>query len=291
MKKNKKILLILLGPALALLFMFSILPIIISFVISFTDMDLSGMNDISNVDFIGLENYKELMQDEDFWNALQNTLFYVIVGVPILVTIALTLAMAINYVSGKASERFRSIYYLPAITNTVAVAFVWMFIYNYSFGILNYFLSLFGVEAINWLNDPEYAKFALIAMAVWKGIGINMIILLAGLKSIPQDYYEAASIDGAGPIAQFFEITLPQLKFAIFFVIITSIIGWMQFFDEPFIMVEGKLPDTTSIALYIYEQGFSVMDYGYAAAASVVLFIIIISVTAIQMYAQRRSDS
>ncbi len=273
------------APAIILLLMFSIFPIFLALIISFTNMDLSGLNDISNISFIGFENYKNLFSDEEFLKVILNTFYYVIIGVPLVVIFSLMIATAINSLSNKSSELFRGLYYLPSITNIVAISFVWMFLYNTSNGLINYILLNTNIinEPIGWLTDPSFAKLSLIILALWKGIGLNMIIFLAALKSVPKDFYEAASIDGANKVQQFLKITLPQLKYAIFFVIITTTIGWMQFFDEVYVMIQRESANAKSIALFIYENGFSSNDYGYASAASILLFIIIISITIIQL--------
>lgn len=285
MSSLKKYPYLFIGPAMVLLILFFILPIVVALGISFTDMDLVGLNDFSQVNFIGIDNYIAIFHDEEFGQVILNTLFYVVVGVPMVVIFSLAIATAINSVSGRIGEAFRGIYYLPAITNTVAVSFVWMFLYNPSYGLINYFLTNAHIidSNIAWLSDPHYAKFALIILAVWKGIGLNMIILLAGLTSISKDYYEAADIDGANSIQKYFKITLPQLKYSLFFVIVTTTIGWMQFFDEVYMMIDRESANAKSIALFIYEHGFKTMDYGYASAASIVLFVVIISITIIQL--------
>ncbi len=285
MSSLKKYPYLFIGPAMVLLILFFILPIVVALIISFTDMDLVGLNDFSKVNFISIDNYIAIFHDQEFGQVILNTLFYVIVGVPMVVIFSLTVATAINSVSGRIGEAFRGIYYLPAITNTVAVSFVWMFLYNPSYGLINYFLTNAHIidSNIAWLSDPQYAKFALIILAVWKGIGLNMIILLAGLTSISKDYYEAADIDGANAIQKYFKITLPQLKYSLFFVIVTTTIGWMQFFDEVYMMIDRESANAKSIALFIYEHGFKTMDYGYASAASIVLFVVIISITIIQL--------
>lgn len=276
---------IFIGPAMVLLILFSIIPIFIAFGVSFTDMDLAGLNDFSVIKFIGLENYRNIIADGEFLSVIKNTIYYVLLGVPLVIIFSLAIATAIHYVSGKVGEMFRGIYYLPSITNIVAVSFVWMFLYNPSSGLFNFVLKALNItqENIYWLTDPAYAKFALIILAVWKGIGLNMIILLAGLTGISKDYYEAADIDGANSFQKYIKITLPQLKYSLFFVIVTTTIGWMQFFDEVYVMIDRQASNTKSIALFIYEQGFKYTDYGYASAASIILFIFIITLTVIQM--------
>ncbi|MGL4589269.1 MAG: carbohydrate ABC transporter permease [Mycoplasmatales bacterium] len=213
------------APAIILLLVFSVLPIFIATIVSLTDMDLTGLIDFSKINFIGITNYLELFKDREFIDAIKNTFFYVLIGVPLVIICSLTVAVMINAVSGKLGTFFRGIYYFPAITNSVAIAVVWLFLYNNSYGLFNYIIQTFGAEPIQWLNDPRWAKLALIVLAVWKGLGLNMIILLAAITAVPNELYEAAAIDGANTIQRFFKVTLPQLKYAIFFVVITTTIG------------------------------------------------------------------
>lgn len=271
------------APAIILLFMFSIIPIFVSVGISFTDMNIKGLANFNNIDFIGLENYIELLKDADFHQAIRNTIFYVVVGVPFVVFLSLTSALLINYGTEKIFSFFRVVYYAPAVTNIVAVAVVWGFLYNTNYGLLNNILNGLGLEGLRWLQDPILAKISLIILAVWKAIGINMLIFLAALKGIPKSYYEAAKIDGAKKFQTLRYITLPQLRFSTFFVTITTLIGWIQFFEEPMVMTSGgPLGQTNSMALFIYQNGFKQSQFGYAAAGSFVLFVIIIIVTLIQ---------
>ncbi|TSB45604.1 carbohydrate ABC transporter permease [Alkalicoccobacillus porphyridii] len=278
-------------PAVVLLIIFAVLPIIIALAISFTDMDLRGITNWSNITFIGLENYIVLLSDPIFWTAMYNTFFYVVIGVPMVIFCSLGAALLLNYGSNKLFRFFRVIYYMPAITNIVAIAVIWGFLYNVSYGLFNQILAFINAGPVPWLEGPTIAKLSLIILAVWKGIGINMLIYLAALQSIPKDYYEAATIDGASRTQQFFKITFPLLGFATFFITVTTLIGWLQFFEEPFVMTQGgPLDGTMSIALFIYETGFSYSNFGYAAAASFVLFIIIIIATLIQFKLRKKQE-
>ncbi|MDN6289774.1 MAG: sugar ABC transporter permease, partial [Tetragenococcus koreensis] len=158
-------------------------------------------------------------------------------------------------------------------------------------GLFNYLLSYFDIGPILWLQDPATSKISLIILAVWKAIGLNMLIFLAAIQGIPKAYYEAAEIDGASRMQQIFKITIPLLRFSIFFVTVTTLIGWFQFFEEPFVMTDGgPLDSTLSVALFIYQNGFQFNKFGYAAASSFILFIAIIIATVIQMRIQKRQD-
>ncbi|WP_373862728.1 carbohydrate ABC transporter permease [Paenilisteria newyorkensis] len=279
------------SPALLLLIMFSLFPIVIAFVISFTDINLVGLADWSKINFIGFDNYKNVLSDPIFLKSIGNTLFYVIIGVPLVIVCSLGIALMINFSQAKIFQFFRLIFYTPSITNVVAVAVVWSYLYNPQFGLFNYLLSLLDLPAVPWLQDPTIAKVSLIILALWRAIGVNMIIFLAALQGIPREYYEAAQLDGANRWKQLTNVTVPLLRFAIFFVTVTTMIGWLQFFEEPFVMTQGgPLDSTTSVALFIYRNGFQLSKFGYAAAGSFILFIAIIIITIVQFKIQNRHD-
>ncbi|EOS55500.1 carbohydrate ABC transporter permease [Paenibacillus barengoltzii] len=277
------------APTLILLALFSLLPIAIALVISFTDMDLAGLADLSNISFVGFDNYKEVLLDPSFRKSILNTLFYVIIGVPLVIIISLMIALLINFGKARIFKAFRVIFYMPSVTNVVAVAVVWSYLYNPSLGLLNYILNSLGFGSVPWLQDPVMAKISLIILAVWRAIGLNMIIFIAAIKGISKTYYEAAQIDGASNWRQTWSITIPLLRFAIFFVSITTMIGWLQFFEEPFVMTKGgPLDGTISVALFIYNNGFQFSKFGYAAAGSFILFFAIILITLIQFKFQNK---
>ncbi|WP_430601773.1 multiple sugar transport system permease [Enterococcus sp. DIV0724b] len=277
------------APAVALLLVFSIIPIFIAVTISFTDMSLAGLADFSRIKFVGLDNYLNIFNDKVFGQAMFNTAYYVVIGVPLVILSSLALAIMINFGENKFFSFMRLVFYSPSITNTVAVSVVWMYLYNPTIGLLNHLLSFLNIGPIMWLTDPSTSKLSLIIIAVWKAIGLNMLIFLAAIQGIPKEYYEAAEIDGANKWQQILKITIPLLKFSIFFVTVTTLIGWFQFFDEPFVMTKGgPLDSTLSVALFIYQRGFQYNKFGYAAAGSVILFIAIIIVTSIQMKIQTK---
>lgn len=252
-------------------------------------MELAGLADWSNISFVGFKNYIDVLADPIFTKSILNTLFYVIVGVPLVIVCSLAIAIMINFGANRVFKAFRIVYYMPSVTNVVAVAVVWGFLYNPAFGLLNYVLDSVHLPAVPWLQDPIMAKISLILMAVWRGVGLNMIIFIAALQGIPKSYYEAAQLDGATNWQQLRHITVPMLRFAIFFVSITTMIGWLQFFEEPFIMTNGgPLDSTTSVALFIYRNGFQLSHFGYAAAGSFVLFIAIIVITMVQFKFQNK---
>jgi len=277
------------APTLILLTLFSLLPIFVALIISFTDMDLAGLADLSNISFIGFENYVNVLKDPVFLTSIYNTLFYVIFGVPFVIIFSLGIALLINYGTSRIFKLFRVVYYLPSVTNVVAVAVVWGYLYNPAFGLFNYVLESINLPKLPWLTDPVMAKISLILLALWRAVGLNMIIFIAALQGIPKSYYEAAQLDGASSWQQTFYITIPMLRFAIFFVSITTMIGWLQFFEEPYVMTNGgPLDGTTSVALFIYRNGFQLSNFGYAAAGSFILFSAIIIITLLQFRLQNK---
>lgn len=291
-------------PALAILFVFLFLPVIASFLMSLTDWNIYALNDWGHFSVIGFQNYKKLLWefhagpfnainsplgylafwnylgDPVFWHALFNTFIFVIVGVPLSIFISLATALALNEKVLKGKKIFRAGYFMPVVTTMVAVAVVWRWLYNPRYGLINYILGWIGIPGQEWLSNPYLALPSLIFMAVWKNFGYNMIIFLAGLQSIPETFYEAAQIDGANRVQRFFHITLPQLKPTMYFVSIITIIGYFQFFAEPYIMTDGgPLNSTMSIVLYMYNHGFKYYNLGYASALAYILFIIICAFT------------
>ncbi|HLT66882.1 MAG: carbohydrate ABC transporter permease [Protaetiibacter sp.] len=275
-------------PAMILLIAFGVLPIGVALLVSFTDMNLAGLGNWSRIRFIGFENYVELLRDPAFWQALGNTALFALVGVPSVIIVSLVIALALNRSQSRFFRALRSFYFVPAITAIVAVALVWGYLYNTQFGLFNHLLSLVGLPPVPWLSDPVVVKFSVAAVAIWRGLGLNVIIFLAALQGVPKEYLEAASIDGAGSLRRTWSIVIPLLRFAIFFVTITTVIAWLQFFDEPFVLTKGgPLGASTSIALFLYQKGFSSSQFGYASAGSVVLFAIIAIVTLIQIRARR----
>jgi multiple sugar transport system permease protein len=273
-----------------LLLAFGVFPIVVAAAVSTTDMNISGLADWHNVNFIGAANYVKLFADPDFWQALGNTAFFVIIGVPSVVLVSLGVALLMNRSGNWFFRSLRAFYFIPAITAIVAISLVWGYLYNTQFGLLNWVLSLVGVPPVQWLSDPVLAKFSVALVAIWRGTGLNIIIFLAALQGVPREYLEAASLDGAGEWRQVRSIVVPLLRFAIFFVTVTTIISWFQFFDEAFVMTNGgPLGATTSISIFLYHQGFQQSAFGYASAGSLILFVLIAVITVAQLRL-RRSD-
>lgn len=261
------------APALALLAVFFFLPVAAAFALSFTDFDIYALADIRRLRFVGLDNYRRLLGDPQFWQALRNTLYFVVVSGPLSVLVSLAAALLVNHRLTPFKGLFRTLLFLPVVTTLVAVAVVWRYLYQPRYGILNHLLGGFGIEPVDWLGDPDWATPAIILMAVWKNFGFNMIVFIAGLQSIPESLYEAASIDGAGARQQFLYITLPLLAPTFLFVAVITVIGHFQLFAEPYVMTQGgPAGSTLSLALLMYQQGFRWWNLGYAAAIAFVLF-------------------
>ncbi|GAB4365850.1 MAG: sugar ABC transporter permease [Calditrichia bacterium] len=280
-----------LAPALSAIFIFFFIPVIAAFFISFTDLDIYSLGNLSNARFLGLKNYISLIEDPLFWKALKNTFYFVLVAGPLSIAVSLGAAMLLNSRLVKFKGLFRLTFFMPVVTTLVAVAIVWRFIYHPKFGILNYALSLLHVQPIDWLGDPTWAMPAIILMAVWKNFGYNMIIFIAGLQNIPEYLYEAAAIEGANRWQQFKAITLPMLAPTTLFVSIITMIGFFQLFAEPYVMTQGgPLNSTLSIVLYMYQEGFRWWNMGYSASIAFVLFLIIFIGTLLQFKVQKTAE-
>ncbi|WP_299442165.1 carbohydrate ABC transporter permease [uncultured Phycicoccus sp.] len=279
------------APACLLLALFGILPILVAAVVSTTDLDIGGLGDPSTIRFLGLDNYERLFSDPKFWQALRTTTLFVVLGVPVIIALSLTIAVGLNVSTSRLFTVLRAFYFLPAITAIVAVALVWGYLYNSQFGLLNQGLALVGLGPVGWLSDPNTARVSVAVVAIWRATGLNVIIFLAALQAIPQDYHDAAALDGAGRWATFRFVTFPLLRFALFFVTVTTLIGWLQFFDEPYVLTKGgPVGATTSVSLFIFQNGFSFNQFGYASAGSIILFILIAAVTAVQLRLRGSDD-
>jgi multiple sugar transport system permease protein len=289
MRTETKAAVLFVTPALATLGVFFFLPVIAGFALSLTDFDLYAIGDIHNVRFIAFRNYRELLGNSIFWTALGNTLYFSLIGGPLTVATSLGAALLVNAKAARFKPLFRTIYFAPVVTTLVAVAVVFRFLYNPRFGMLNRILASVGLPPVDWLGDARWAMPAIIALAVWKNFGYNMIIFVAGLQNIPEELYEAARIDGAGTWRQFRHVTLPMLGPTFLFVGIVTAIGYLQLFAEPYVMTHGgPLNRTLSAVMMMYEQGFKWWRMGYAAAIAFLLFLVIAAATALQMKLQER---
>ena len=264
-----------LTPAIGLFAVFMAYPIIYSFLLSFQTSE--GGELVS----AGLSNYRRLFSDEIFYTALKNTFIIMIVQVPLMLFLAIVLASCLNAVK-RLTGIFRVSFFMPAVTSLVAYSIIFS-IMLMGDGIINQFLSQVGIGAVPWLSNPGWAKAALILAMTWRWTGYNMVIYLAAMQNISESLYEAASIDGATRLKQFFTITIPQLKPVILFTAILSTIGTLQLFDEPYLLTKGGPSDATlTIGMYLYQTGFRYYDFGYASTLAYVIVVLIAILSFIQ---------
>jgi multiple sugar transport system permease protein len=297
---------LLLFPALVILLIFKVFPIIYAFRLSFYDWGIAGERG-----FVGLQNYIFLLKDPFFWQSLVNTIYYTIFAVPLNIVIALVIASLLNR-GIRALGVFRTIYFIPVVTSIVAVSVVWKWLYDPTRGLFNYFLSIVGINPLRWLEEPRgiielitgrdlpyllqgpsLALFSLVLMSVWKTLGYNIVIFLAGLKGIPDVYYEAAKIDGAGVLSTFKNVTIPLLSPTTFYVLIMTTIVSFQVFAPVWTMTGpppgGPLGTTSVIVYYLYQKGFEEYQVGYGSAIAFAFFIMILSITLFQkLYLEKK---
>jgi multiple sugar transport system permease protein len=314
-------------PAAVIIFTFRLIPIVLSFIVSFFDWSITGVGA-----FIGLENYTRLLHDAEFWQSMLNTFYLVIFVVPVGLILALVFAVLLNSIE-KLKSLFRSIYFIPTVTSMVAISIVWKIMFNQQTGLLNYLLGQIGINPLGWLAEsrgifdlmlssmgvdypafinglsgffhmsynsanmifggPSLALFSIIILTIWKGLGYNTIIYLAGLQNIPSVYYEAADIDGAGRVKQFFKITLPLISPTTYYVLMMTTITTFQVFSQIYLMtgppIGGPLGTTKVIVYYLYDKGFGEAgDLSYASAIALVLFAIILLLTLLQKRLEKR---
>ena len=265
-------------------FIFMAIPIIMGLIISFTDY-----NGFSQFNFIELKNYIDMFRDEYFLVSLGNNLLYTAVTVPGIVVFALLLAVAVN-TGIRCSGLFKTMFFLPNISSMVAVGIVWAMLFNPTMGPINNFLRSLGIEnPPQWISASDSALWSIMLVDIWKKAGYYMVILLAGLQSIPKQLYEAASIDGAGAVKKFFKITLPMLSPTMFMVMVLCIIQSFQVFDLVNIMTQGGPGRSTNVLVFrIYQEGFQKLQFGYASAMAYFLFLIVLIVTLIQFRGQKK---
>ena len=269
-------------PTMLGLIILNIIPIFQTIYKSFFKTGDFGRGNI----FVGLENYQTMFADSQVWQALINTIKYAIVEVPFSIAISLVLAVLLNR-KMKGRTEYRTIFFLPMVAAPAAVAMVWRWLFNADFGLINH---VFGVH-VNWVSDPNIAIFSIAVIGIWSIIGYNMVLFLAGLQEVPGDYYEAADIDGASGVRQFFSITLPLISPTIFFVLVTRVIGALQVFDLIFMVMDKSNPaliKTQSLVYLFYEYSFRQKNQGYGSAIVVLLLVVIMIVTVFQMIGQKK---
>ena len=269
---------LMLAPNIIGFFMFMLLPIIATFVLSFTKYDMIG-----TPKFVGFKNYIDMFKDPIVWQVTWNTILYTIMTVPIGMGISLLLAIALDQKIG-LKKFYRAAFFLPSITSMVVVAIVWQWIYNPEYGLLNYGLSLVGIQGKKWLIHSSTSLISIAVVGIWKRAGYDMIIFLSGLQGISTSYYEASELDGADKLQQFWYITLPMLKPTTFFVFVMAIINSFQVFDQVMLMTAGGPGRSSSVLVhYLYQNAFQYFKLGYACAIAYLLFAIVLIVTAFNM--------
>jgi multiple sugar transport system permease protein len=270
------------APFAVLFLVFMALPVVASLVMSVTDLRSTDLRNPLAVDFVGIDNYSRLFSDDLFLRAAANTLIFVVVGVPLTLVIALAAASGLNSGLIRFKALFRVGFYLPVVTSIIAIAVVWRFLLDPDVGLVDNLLRLVGIEGPNWLGSTSTALPSIIVMAAWRNFGFSMVIFLAGLQGIPAELYEAATLDGASRWQQFRHVTLPLLRPTLLFGAVVTGIGYLQLFEEPLVMTQGgPLNSTLSVSYHIYNQ-FGFGNYGYAAAASYVLFVAIVALSFLQ---------
>ncbi len=273
------------APTFLGLMIFYMLPALSSFYLSFTDW-----NGFVSPVFNGFNNFTELFKDQEYIRSVINTINFTIISVPIMIALAILIATLLNQ-KVRGMSFYRTLYFLPVVTMPVAVGMVWKWLYHSQFGLINYLLSLVGIDGPAWLLDPKFALFSIILASIWMSMGQAIIIILAGLQGIPESLYEAANLDGASSVRKFFHISLPLITPSLFFVSVMSLIGSLQVFDLVFVMVGQNyvaLDATRTVVYGIYEQGFRLSNMGYASAQAMLLFIIILLITLVQFILQKK---
>jgi multiple sugar transport system permease protein len=266
-----------LAPSFLVLLVFVLVPLGFSLYLSFHQWNVIS----ATKPFVGFENFTDLFADPQFWNAFKNTLLYTLhvpIGMALALLIALLLSQDIRGVSF-----WRALFFLPSISSLVAVAMVWEWLYHPEFGLVNYALRLLGLDPLGWLTDPSTALISVMIVNIWLGVGYQMVIFLAGLKSIPAAFYESALVDGAGAWQRFRYVTLPLLRPTTFFILVTSIIASFQVFALVFVMTEGGPLNRTDVVVYhIYKNAYDYLKMGYASAMAWILFLVILAATWLQ---------
>ena len=266
------------APALIVIGGFFLLPVAMAFALSFTDFDLYALASLKNLRFVGIRNYLELLQAPLFWQSLGNTLYFVVVGVPLSIGLSLGAALLLNSPLARAQAFFRTALFAPVVTTLVAVAIVWRYLFHTRYGWVNQGLAALGIDPIDWLGDPHWSMPTIILLAVWKNFGYNMVILLAALQAIPRELYESARIDGAGTWQEFAHVTLPSLGPTLSLVSILTMAGYFQLFAEPYVMTEGgPLRSTFSVLYFMFDQGFKWWNLGVASAIAFLLFALVLA--------------
>jgi ABC-type sugar transport systems, permease components len=282
-KKESRAAMLFLAPNIIGFLVFTVGPVLYAVYLSLTEWNM-----VRSPVFTGLENFVKLFRDPRFYQALKNTMVYTVGTVPVLIVLSLLLAVLVNS-KVKGISIFRTMIFIPVVASTVGSAMLWQWLLANDIGIVAYLLKIFGIKAPQFLTSSKWAMFSVILYTIWKQLGYNMVILLGGLQAIDITYYDAARVDGAGAVRRFFNITIPMLTPTLFFTVIMGVINSLQVFDQTHVLTKGG-PNyaTTTIVYYVYVEAFTNMKMGYACAASIILFLIILLITLFQWKGQER---
>ena len=277
------------APALTAIGLFFVLPALASLVLSFTDFDIYALANLNNLRFIGLDNYQRLVTNPLFWQAMGNTMWFVVFGVPMVVIASLAAALLVNTKTLRWRAVWRVALFAPFVTTLVATAVVWNYLLHTRYGLINYALGQIGIAPVDWLGNPSTALPAILLFVAWKSFGYNMIIFLAALQAVPRDLEDAARVDGANAWMRFRHVTLPAIAPTVLLVAILTVAGMFQLFAEPYVMTQGGPARSTVTVLYfMFEEGFKWWNLGSGAAVAFILFLCILVVTLIQLKIARR---
>jgi len=280
------------GPALAAIGLFFVIPALASLLLSFTDFDIYSLADLRNLRFIGLENYARLIGNPLFWQAMANTMWFVIIGVPLLVAVSLLAALLVNAKTLRWRPIWRVALFAPFVTTLVATAVVWNYLLHTRYGLINYALGKIGVAPVDWLGNPRTALPAILLFVTWKTFGYNMVIFLAALQTVPKDLEDAARVDGANFWMRFRHVKLPAIAPTILLVSILTVAGMFQLFAEPYVMTQGGPAGATVTVLYfMFDEGFKWWNLGSGSAVAFILFLCILVVTLVQLRVARKAGA
>ena len=277
------------APALTAIGLFFLLPALAALVLSFTDFDIYALANLNNLRFIGFDNYQRLVTNPLFWQAMGNTMWFVVFGVPLVVIASLAAALLVNARTLKWRGVWRVALFAPFVTTLVATAVVWNYLLHTRYGLINYALGGLGIAPVDWLGNPSTALPAILLFVAWKSFGYNMIIFLAALQSVSRDLEDAARVDGAGAWMRFRHVTLPAIAPTVLLVAILTVAGMFQLFAEPYVMTQGGPARSTVTVLYfMFEEGFKWWNLGSGAAVAFILFLCILAVTLVQLKLAKR---
>jgi multiple sugar transport system permease protein len=280
------------APALIAIGLFFAVPAVASLLLSFTDFDIYALADLANLRFIGFDNYQRLLTNPLFWQAMRNTLWFVVLGVPLIVAVSLAAALLVHAKTLRWKPIWRVALFAPFVTTLVATALVWNYLLHTRYGLINYGLGFIGIAPVDWLGNPKTALPAILLFVAWKTFGYNMIIFLAALQTVSADLIDASRVDGAGPWTRFRHVTLPAISPTLLLVAILTVAGMFQLFAEPYVMTQGGPAKSTVTVLYfMYEEGFKWWNLGSGAAVAFILFLCIFVTTLVQMQIARRGGA